>query len=107
MSLRAKIVFALNIFSVILVTCLTAHSQSTSGSTVDAESTRSRFLKMIDRPLVPLDPQLRAGAASQGLTSTHFTFASEANERVPGIIIRSEKAAARRRAVILLHGTGD
>jgi dienelactone hydrolase len=39
--------------------------------------------------------------------ATHFTIAVETGERVPGIIVRSEKAAARRPAVILLHGTGD
>ena len=91
----------LRVFSVILVTCLSAHSQSTS------ESTRSRFLKIIERPRVPLDPELRAGRASRGLIATQFTFAAEAHERVPGIIIRPEKAAGRRPVVILLHGTGD
>ena len=101
MLLRTRIVFALNILSAILVTCLSAHAQSTS------ESTQSRFLKIIDRPRVPLDEELRAGRASQGLIATHFTFAVEPHERVPGIIIRPEKAAGRRPAVILLHGTGD
>jgi dienelactone hydrolase len=76
-------------------------------STTDAASIRSRFLKIIDRPRVPLDPKLRQGGASQGLTATHFTFATDADERVPGIIIRPEKAAGRRPAVIVLHGTGD
>ena len=90
----------LRVFSVILVTCLSAHGQSTS------ESTRSRFLKIIERPRVPLDPELRVGRASRGLIATHFTFASEKGERVPGIIIRPEKAAGRRPVVILLHGTG-
>jgi pimeloyl-ACP methyl ester carboxylesterase len=108
MLLRARIVFALNLFSVSLVTCHSAYAQFTSGSSsLDPESTRSRFLKIIDRPRVPLAPELRPGGSSQGLTATHFTFATEANERVPGIIIGPEKAAARRPAVILLHGTGD
>ena len=108
MLLRARIVFALNVFSVILVTCQSANAQVTSGSSsLDAESTRSRFLKIIDRPRVPLDPELRPSRALQGLTATHFTFAAESHERVPGIIIRPENAAARLPAVILLHGTGD
>jgi predicted esterase len=108
MSFRGRVVFALNVFSVIMATYQCAYAQVTSGSSaLDAESTRSRFHKIIDRPRVPLDPQLRTGGTSQGLTATHFTFASEANERVPGVIMRPEKAGARRPAVILLHGTGD
>jgi len=73
----------------------------------DAAATRSRFLKIIDRPPVPLDPQLRPATTSRGLTAAHFTFAAEADERVPGIIIRPEKPAGPRPAVIVLHGTGD
>jgi len=108
MLVRAKIVFVLSVFSIVLVTFSSAYAQFPSSSTsLDAESTRTRFLKIIDRPRVPLDPELRIGRASQGLTATHFTFASESHERVPGIIIRPEKAAMRRPAVILLHGTGD
>jgi predicted esterase len=106
--LRARIVFAVNVFSVILMTCLSPYAQYSSASaSLDAASIRSRFLKIIDRPRVPLDPELRAAGASQGLTATHFTFASDGDERVPGIIIRPENAAGRRPAVILLHGTGD
>jgi predicted esterase len=106
--LRGRIVFAFNVILVLLVTCRSDSAQSTSGATLlDVESTRARFLKIIDRPRVPLDPELRSLGASQGLTATHFTFASEAHERVPGVIIRPDKGAARRPAVILLHGTGD
>jgi len=90
------------LLSVLLIACasLSAYGQ-------DATSVRSHFLKIIDRPRVPLNPKLQPGGASQGLTATHFTFATDADERVPGIIIRAEKAAGRRPAVIVLHGTGD
>jgi predicted esterase len=102
------IVFALSVLPAILIGCLSAYTQSTSGSSsLDATSIRSRFLKIIDRPRVPLDPILRSGGTSQGLTATHFTFATDPDERVPGIIIRREKAAGRLPAVIVLHGTGD
>jgi dienelactone hydrolase len=108
MLLRVRIVFALNVISIIAVTFQSAYAQFTSNFTSpDAESTRARFLKIIDRPRVPLNPELRPGEASQGLVATHLTFATEAGERVPGIIIRSEKTATHRPAVILLHGTGD
>src|SRR5438093_3884577 len=110
MVLRARIV-AVNVLPAILIACLaclSAYAQPRSGSTsLDAASIRSRFLKIIDRPRVRLDPKLRLGGASRGLTATHFTFATDADERVPGIIVRAEKAAGRRPAVIVLHGTGD
>jgi dienelactone hydrolase len=64
----------------------------------DPAAVRAHFLKIIDRPRVPLNPELRG---------THLTFASEAQERVPAILLRPEKATGRRPAVILLHGTGD
>src|ERR671925_627747 len=89
--------------SAILIACtasLSAYSQ-------DAASIRSDFLKTIDRPRVPLNPKLQPAGASRGLTATHFTFATGADETVPGIIIRLEKTAGRRPAVIVLHGTGD
>lgn len=88
------------VLSVILLACFSANAQ-------DSASTRSRFLKIIDRPRVPLNPELHPGRTSQGLTVTQFTFAADADERVPGIIVRSEKAAGRRPAIIALHGTGD
>jgi dienelactone hydrolase len=103
-----RIVFAMNVFCTFLMACLSAYAQSPSASTaLDPAATRSRFLKIIDRPRVPLNPELRQGRAFQGLTATHFTFATEPDERVPGIVIQPEKAAGRRPAVIALHGTGD
>src|SRR5436190_10730439 len=106
--LRARIVFILDLFSLILMAYPCSYAQSKPDSTLpDAAAIRARFLKIIDRPRVPLDPQLRPAGTARGLTATHFTFAADAEERVPGIVIRSEKSAGRRPAVIVLHGTGD
>ena len=106
--LRARIVFMLDLFSVILMAYPFSYAQSKPDSALpDAAAIRSRFLKIIDRPRVPLDPQLRPAGTARRLTATHFTFAADAEERVPGIVIRPEKSAGRRPAVIVLHGTGD
>ena len=76
--LRARIVFILDLFSVILMAFPFLYAQSKPDSTLpDAAAIRSRFLKIIDRPRVPLDPKLRLGGASQGLTATRFTFATD------------------------------
>src|SRR3989442_2793815 len=106
--LRTRIVFMLDLFSVILIAYAFSYAQSKPDSALpDAAAIRSRFLEIIDRPRVPLDPQLRPAGTARRLTATHFTFAAEADERVPGIIIRTEKSAGPRPAVIVLHGTGD
>ena len=74
---------------------------------------KGAFLKLLDRPKVPLDvketaPPTKAG---DGLVLEHLSFASEKKadgtiERVPVIVLRPEKTNAKMPAVICLHGTG-
>lgn len=71
----------------------------------DAASTRAAFLKLIERPKVPLAPELRELPETNGLSQTHFTFASDPKNRVPGILIK-RPSSDRRPVVIALHGTG-
>src|SRR5436190_8558110 len=61
------------------------------------------FLQLIDRPRVPLAPEV---TERPGNRREHFTFASEAGERVPGIVVKPA-GTGRRATVIVLHGTGD
>lgn len=72
----------------------------------DHTATRAAFLKLIDRPRVPLKPEEKALAAADGLAQWHFTFAADAEQRVPGILVKQAKAAGRQPVVIALHGTG-
>jgi dienelactone hydrolase len=67
---------------------------------------RAEFLKLIDRPRAPLAPELKEMGESDGLAQTHFTFAADAEQRVPGILVKQAKSAGRRPVVIALHGTG-
>lgn len=67
---------------------------------------RSDFLKLIDRPRVPLEAQVTAMPAIGRLDEYHFTFASDAQQRVPGILIERAPVTDRRPVVIALHGTG-
>ena len=75
--------------------------------TPDADRIRASFLKMIDRPRVPLAPESRPRLDAGIYRAEHFTIASEAGERVPGIFLKSVRAAGRRPAIIMLHGTGS
>ncbi len=75
--------------------------------TPDAARIRASFLKMIDRPRVPLAPvtQLRSDAGPYRAET--FSYATEAGERVPGVFFKSAAAKNRRPVVIFLHGTGS
>ncbi|HUS07862.1 MAG TPA: alpha/beta fold hydrolase [Bryobacteraceae bacterium] len=75
-----------------------------AAATAGPRETRADFLKMIDRPRVPLEPEVREMPGA-GLFQVHFSIATEAGERVPGILIR-QFSAGRKPAVIVLHGTG-
>lgn len=70
---------------------------------------RAAFLKLIDRPKVPLDPK-RALVAPEDYEE-ELSIASEKRpdgevERVPILIVKPEKPSGRAPAVIVLHGTG-
>ena len=67
---------------------------------------RADFLKLIDRPRVPMVAQVQELAATNDLEQFHFSFAADTSNRVPGILIKSEDSQGRRPVVIALHGTG-
>ena len=67
---------------------------------------RADFLKLIDRPRVPPATQIEALPATNNLTQTHFSFASDAAQRVPGILLKATNTTARLPVVIVMHGTG-
>ena len=68
---------------------------------------REDFLKVIDRPRVPLAPAIESTTVTNGLEQAHFSFAADARQRVPGIWVRrAGDAGGRRPVVIVMHGTG-
>jgi dienelactone hydrolase len=71
-----------------------------------AADSRQDFLKLIDRPRVALDPKVEETAGTNGFALYHFSFASDATQRVPGILMKSADAKSRRPVVIAMHGTG-
>ena len=72
----------------------------------DAAPTRAAFLKIIDRPRVALAAEAKAVGETNGLAYFHFTYASDAEQRVPGLLVKQSKGAGRRPVVIAAHGTG-
>jgi dienelactone hydrolase len=72
-------------------------------------NSRDAFLRLIDRPRV--DPKVEEKdmpAPAAGMVESHIVFSSEADQRVPAIIIKpaDAKPGMRLPVVILLHGTG-
>jgi len=68
--------------------------------------TRADFLQLIDRPRVPLAPEVTELSPTNNVGVSHFSFATEAGQRVPGLLWRESNSVGRRPVVIVLHGTG-
>ena len=64
------------------------------------------FLQLIHRPRVPLAARVEELPSTNGLAQFHFSFAADAAQRVPGILVKPELSRGRRPVVIVLHGTG-
>lgn len=75
----------------------------TSCAHVDA---RADLHRIIDHPRVALAPQAGEWRATNDLAQINFSFASDAHNRVPGILFKSPDSQGRRPVVIVLHGTG-
>ena len=83
---------------ILALCCLTVFSARGADS-------RQDFLKLIDRPRVALDPKVEEMLVFNNSPYDHFSFASEATQRVGGFIVKPS-AHGRRPVVIALHGTG-
>ena len=79
-----------------------------SSSVADAQKheARAALLKLLERPRVALDAQTASLESANGLMRVGFSFASETNERVPGLLVKPVPSSGRRPVVIVLHGTG-
>lgn len=89
-----------------ILTVLLAFTLAAPAWCADAASTRAAFLRVIDRPAVPLAAQVEAMPSPAGTLKYHFTFAADAEQRVPGLLLKPAAATGRRPVVVVLHGTG-
>jgi hypothetical protein len=71
-----------------------------------AADSRTEFLQLLDRPRVPLAAQASELVAAEALIQIAFSYATEAGERVPGILLKTASSIGRRPAVVAMHGTG-
>ena len=70
------------------------------------EDARGDFLKLVDRPRVPLAPQVGELPGTNGLVRMNFSYAAHAGNRVTGILIKAANSPGRRPVVVVMHGTG-
>jgi len=66
---------------------------------------RADLHRIIDHPRVALTPQVGEWRATNDLAQIRFSFASDAHDRVPGILFKSPDSHGRRPVVIAMHGT--
>lgn len=85
---------------------LSATARSAQSPSSPAAQTRDRFLTLISRPRVPIEPRSRPREEPGGIVGEDFSYASEAGARVPGVLLKQRAGPARRPVVIVLHGTG-
>jgi dienelactone hydrolase len=82
-----------------------AHSGQQPATPAQPDGLRAAFLGMIDRPRVALEPTVRSRPESGGLIAEEISFAAEAGQRVPTLLIKRSESS-RQPVVIVLHGTG-
>lgn len=72
----------------------------------DQQVTRAGFLQLIQRPRVELSPEQKDLGDAEGLKRSHFSYATEAGQRVPGLCYQSSRSKGPQPVVVILHGTG-
>ena len=88
----------------------TAVAEPPTSRPISVDDTRRQFLALIDRPKVELAPQIDEKVSDGAYDRYRFTYASEASQRVPGLLIAKADVLednGRHPAVIVLHGTTE
>lgn len=94
-------------FIIILLACWCTMNFSPDPARTQAGDSRQAFRKLLERPRVALAAQTAPIDASNGLMREAFSFAAEASERVPGLLVKpANQQNGRRPVIIVLHGTG-
>jgi dipeptidyl aminopeptidase/acylaminoacyl peptidase len=102
------------LFGLVLVAAPARSQQPLSTSPRSPSEVRADFLKLLDRPRVPLDAKSQEiPSPNKALMTEKVSFAVEARpdgsmERVPALVVRpaSSKPGEKLPVVIVLHGTG-
>ncbi len=74
--------------------------------TVFGADAKTDFQKLIDRPRVEPAVRVESSGITNGLWEARFSYATERDMRVPGLLAEPTNQAARHPAVMVMHGTG-
>src|SRR4051812_33454006 len=93
----------MNLFRSLLASAFVASASAYASAQTSA---RDEFLRVLDRPRVPLAPTVPRVTAESVYTREVLSFFSERDERVPTLIVRRLGQTGKAPVVIALHGTG-
>ncbi|MEP7342825.1 MAG: acetylxylan esterase [Acidobacteriota bacterium] len=94
-------------FITTLLACFCAMNFSSPAVLSQTGDARQALRKLIERPRVPLAAQTSPLVSTLLLERDAFSFAAEAGQRVPGLLVKPNNQAENRRPVVIaLHGTG-
>ncbi|HEY8749968.1 MAG TPA: acetylxylan esterase, partial [Tepidisphaeraceae bacterium] len=102
--IRSRLQFWMLFLIAICISISSARAQA-----LKPQERRQQFLKLIDRPRVEPAPEIIEKTESDGVVQYHFTFSSEADQRVPVIALLKQSIiddGKRHPCAIVLHGTG-
>ncbi|MGI8784431.1 MAG: alpha/beta hydrolase family protein [Acidobacteriota bacterium] len=91
--------------AVLTILCSSHLASFSYSQHLPATRVHSEFVRLLDRPRVPLAPQSSA-VEREGLLVEHGSFASQIGERVPFLVVKKQTASRPLPVVIVLHGTG-
>jgi dienelactone hydrolase len=110
--LSARPTVSVSLRHVIALLILIPTSAKSQSAYPPASEVKAAFVKMLDRPKVPLDVKIiETKSIDNGLVVERLDFASQKRpdggiERVPTLLVRPSERSTRRPVVIALHGTG-
>lgn len=93
-------------FTAVLISLWMVASAAQAAGPAQPAGASGAFLKVIDRPRVPLEATVRPRQEPGDFVVQDVSFAVEAGERVPALLFKRQGAAIRQPVVIVLHGTG-
>lgn len=97
------------VLGVLLAVVGEANGQAPSAAprvAADPQAAIADFLGVIDRPRVAIAPSAPVASQANGYSQELLSFAAEANERVPAIVLKKGTPAGRLPVIVALHGTG-
>ena len=104
MSVRLR--YPLSVSAALAAALMLAQIQPTQAAEPSDAQRKQDFLKLIQRPVVPLAARVQALPREGDLAVEQFWFSSDATHQIDAVAYKPANASGRLPVAILLHGTG-